>query len=94
MTEQPPTIVVPDAPPGSSFWDVRTWITVIVCLGFFAAYGLNWWRQDTEALNLMNGALIGSFTAAIGYWLGSSRGSDVKNATISTLTGKVDGASQ
>lgn len=64
--------------------DFRTWISAVVVLGFFAAYVLNWWRNDTKALDLMNGALIAQFTGAVGYWLGSSRGSDAKTAVMSS----------
>ena len=48
-------------------------VTLLVLLGFFAAYGLNYMAKDTKALDLMNGALIAGFAGAWGYWLGSAR---------------------
>jgi hypothetical protein len=68
--------------------DFRTWVSAIVVLGFFAAYALNWWRNDQKALDLMNGAMIAQFTGVVGYWLGSSRSSDAKSGTIETLATK------
>jgi hypothetical protein len=85
VTETPPSAT---KPPGG-LADIRSWVTVALILGFFAAYALNWYRSDSEALNLMNGALVGGFAAAYGYWLGSSRSSDAKTATIDTLASKM-----
>ncbi len=65
--------------------DFRTWLSAVVVLGFFAAYGLNWYAKDEKTMDLMNGALIAQFTGAVGYWLGSSRGSDAKSGTIDTM---------
>lgn len=79
-------------PPGG-IADIRSWVTVALILGFFVAYFLNWWRNDSEALNIMNGTMVGGFAAAYGYWLGSSRSSDAKTATIDTLASKVTDAS-
>lgn len=68
--------------------EVRSLLTCVVVLGFLGAYALNWCRDDAKALDLMNGALISAFSTAIGYWLGSSRSSEAKNATIATLAAK------
>lgn len=81
-TETPPT----KAPGGMG--DIRSWVTVALILGFFAAYTLNALRNDNEAMNLMNGALIAAFAGAWGYWLGSSSASSAKDATITTLATK------
>jgi hypothetical protein len=86
----------PFKPPGG-FADFRTWLTAVVVFGFFCAYALTWWSRDAKDLDLMDGALIASFSTAVGYWLGSSRSSDAKSGTIdaqsgaiSTLAAKVD----
>lgn len=72
--------------------DFRTWITAVLVVGFFVVYAANWWTSGhatgdpqqtaTKTLDLMNGALIAQFTGAVGYWLGSSRGSDAKTAIL------------
>lgn len=78
--------------------DVRTWLTVAIVTGFFCVYGANWWTSGhatgdpqqaaTKTLDLMNGALIAQFTGVVGYWIGSSRGSDAKTAILASDAGK------
>jgi hypothetical protein len=82
----PPKPPVPTAAPPMT--SIRGWVTAAVIGGFFMAYVLNWFQGDTEALNLMNGALIAAFAGAWGYWLGSSSGSDSKTNTISDLVSR------
>lgn len=43
--------------------------------------------DNKEVVYLMVGQLIGGFSTAIAYWLGSSRGSAMKDAQISKLRG-------
>ena len=61
-------------------------VSMLLIFGFFGAYVLVWADKDTKALDLMNGALIAGFAGAWGYWLGSSRGSAVKDQTVARLS--------
>ena len=58
-----------------------------IVLAFFAIVGLLLYKTVPESnkdlLNLVVGALIGSFTAIVGYFFGSSLGSAEKTEIIS-----------
>ena len=41
--------------------------------------------ENKDLLNLVVGALIGSFASVVGYFFGSSAGSSVKDKTISDI---------
>lgn len=55
----------------------------IVVMGFFALMVILVYKTIPEAnkdmLNLVVGALLGSFTSIVGYFFGSSLGSSAKN---------------
>jgi drug/metabolite transporter (DMT)-like permease len=61
----------------------------MIALGFFVLIGLLLYKTVPEGnkdiLNLVVGALIGSFTAIVGYFFGSSLGSSEKTDIISKL---------
>jgi hypothetical protein len=45
-------------------------------------------EPNKDLLNLVVGALIGSFASVVGYFFGSSAGSAQKDETISTIVNK------
>lgn len=51
---------------------VRWVLGAIVCVGFFVAFVYVIRTGRPEYVNLMLGALIGSFTTVVGYYFGSS----------------------
>ena len=55
----------------------------VVLIGFFCLLILLLYQgipeQNTDILNIVIGALIGSFTTVVGYFYGSSKGSADKN---------------
>jgi len=61
-------------------------LAAFIVLGFFAILGgLLMWAVPTEnkdALNISLGALVGGFSAVLGYFFGSSKGSSEKNDII------------
>jgi len=73
-------------------------ISLVVTLGFFAALALMLFGagiqnpQSRELLNVVVGALVAAFTAVVNFWIGSSRGSQIKDETA--LVRSADTASQ
>lgn len=59
----------------TSFNDPRFVIAYSIILGFGLAY---WWHPDST----MNGALIGAFAGAWGFYLGSSSGAQKANENV------------
>ena len=55
----------------------------LICIGFFVLLYILIWTEIPQAnrdvLNLVVGALIGSFASVVGYFYGSSKGSADKN---------------
>lgn len=64
-------------------------VSVLVTLGFFGMLYLVLRKEVPEGsqqiANIMLGSLGASFTAVIGYWVGSSAGSAAKDATLGKL---------
>lgn len=54
----------------------RGLITILIVVGFFAAYFMDPGNET------MKGALIAAFAGAWGYWLGSSHGAAENRATL------------
>lgn len=44
-----------------------------------------------SGMNQIVGGIIAAFSTVVGYWVGSSRGSQAKDKTISDLSAKVNG---
>jgi hypothetical protein len=63
----------------SSWKDPRTFVSLAVILLF----GVAFLRHQNNALLI--GALIGAFSTAVGYWLGSSKGSADKTRELVSL---------
>ena len=65
---------------------VSTWgaiiVSVIALVTFTGALVVSFFRQDPGLLNLTVGAAIANATTAIGFWLGSSSGSQKKDEVI------------
>lgn len=67
-------------------------VSLVVTVGFFAALALMLFGVGTldpngrELLNVVVGALVAAFTAVVNFWIGSSRGSQIKdqNALVRT----------
>jgi hypothetical protein len=53
-------------------------VSVLVLFIYVAAFVIAYKSDDKTSLQLMMGSTIGAFTSVIGYWLGSSSGSDRK----------------
>ena len=64
----------------------------LIVLGFFALLITLVYSQvpaeNKDLLNLVVGALIGSFATVVGYFFGSSSSSAKKDATIETMINK------
>lgn len=62
-------------------------VSFVVTLGFMGLTGALMFRAvpDTQAFLLIVGAMIAAFTQVVAYWLGSSVGSKVKDATLSRI---------
>lgn len=62
-------------------------ISGLVILGFFMILAVSYWRVAPD--NPMTQQLVGALTIAFGgvvqYWVGSSRSSQVKDATLSEM---------
>ncbi|HWL81114.1 MAG TPA: glycosyl hydrolase 108 family protein [Roseomonas sp.] len=58
-------------------------VSIIVTLGFFVCLGLmlGGLGRDSQLLNVVVGALVAAFTAVVNFWIGSSRGSQIKDET-------------
>jgi len=58
----------------------------LICIGFFVLLGIllskNIPSDNRDVLNLVIGALIGSFTTVVTYFYGSSQGSKDKNEML------------
>lgn len=63
-------------------------VSVVVVVGFFAAFGAMMFAPSpadpgkAAMLNILVGSLASGWTAVIGFWIGSSAGSAAKNETI------------
>lgn len=69
------------------------WIAFIVTICIFGLFAMafyatatGWIKNDNSVAQQMSGALIAAFASAVGYWLGSSRGSTQKDALIADIT--------
>ena len=63
-------------------------VSAVVTAGFLLLAVLMVFRAvpDTQAFNLIIGAMIAAFTQVVAYWLGSSAGSKAKDQTIRELS--------
>lgn len=65
---------------------VQIIISVIIVGGFFARLILSQFFETPTSMqrsaDTFDGALIGAFSAVIGFWIGSSRSSEKKDQTI------------
>lgn len=59
-------------------------ISALVMLGFFGAMALSFFHPMPD--NQFTGALTVAFGAVVQYWVGSSKSSQIKDATIAGLT--------
>jgi hypothetical protein len=61
-----------------------------ICAGFFASFLALLYvpipADSKEAVMLVIGALIASFSTVVGYYFGTSAGSHLKDQTINTLS--------
>ena len=70
------------------FWwpEPRTFIVGWMMISSFAIVVLCWWKPpsaDNQILNTLIGVYVATgFTTAIGWWMGSSKGSDDKSQAI------------
>jgi hypothetical protein len=64
-------------------------VSIIVTLGFFSLLGVVVMHgiTDSPVLQVLLGTVTASFTQVANYWLGSSHGSQAKDATISAAVG-------
>jgi hypothetical protein len=66
----------------------------LLVVGFFSLLILLVLRvvpaENKDLLNIVVGALIGSFTSVVGYFFGSSAGSAAKEKTISDIATKTN----
>lgn len=76
-----------------SFQEGVPWIAFIVTICIFGLFAMafyatatGWIKNDNSVAQQMSGALIAAFASAVGYWLGSSRGSTQKDALIADIT--------
>jgi len=60
-------------------------VSVVTLLTFTGALVVSFFFKDSGLLNLTVGAAIANATTAVGFWLGSSSGSQKKDELISTL---------
>lgn len=70
--------------------DVAGILAVLITLGFFGVLAVLATRQapieNRDLLNIMLGTLGAQFVAAVQFYLGSSKGSQGKDATIERLS--------
>jgi uncharacterized BrkB/YihY/UPF0761 family membrane protein len=68
---------------------LQTILAILIIIGFFLLLTLLLYtkvpNENKDLLNLVVGALIGSFATVVGYFFGSSSSSAKKDDTISTL---------
>jgi VIT1/CCC1 family predicted Fe2+/Mn2+ transporter len=74
----PPT---PEAPAPESIW-AKPAVSVCGLAIFAIGYGFAWLTKDATVQTMFAGAAIAMGQQVIGYWLGSSAGSNKKDATI------------
>lgn len=61
-------------------------ISVVITIAFIGvlSYAMIYGIKDNQTLSILTGTLVSSFTAVVQYWIGSSRSSQAKDATIAT----------
>src|SRR5215469_12754430 len=65
-------------------------VSIVTLLTFTGALVVSFFFKDSGLLNLTVGAAIANATTAVGFWLGSSSGSQKKDDTINAqLAGRV-----
>jgi hypothetical protein len=57
-------------------------MTVMICAALIAAYTVTYLSGDKASLQMINGAVLGAFTTAASFWLGSSSSSQKKDDVI------------
>jgi hypothetical protein len=60
-------------------------VSVMILIIFGVAYGLAFWFKSSDQLMSFGQAAINMAMIAVGYWLGSSSGSEKKSDTIATM---------
>lgn len=77
----------PSVPPDNyNIQRIRVWgavivsslVSVVFCVALFIAY----WKGQQDGIELMIGALVAQFSAAVSYWIGSSVGSQQKDHAL------------
>lgn len=59
-------------------------ITSILTMGaFLMGIGIAYWHHDQVSIPLYTGAIIANATTTVGFWLGSSAGSQKKDQRLS-----------
>ena len=62
-------------------------VSIVTLLTFTGALVVSFFFKDSGLLNLTVGAAIANATTAVGFWLGSSSGSQKKDDVIGTALG-------
>jgi len=57
-------------------------VSITVLVTFVGALVVSFFIKDQTMMSLTVGAAVANATTAVGYWLGSSRGSQQKDETI------------
>ena len=57
-------------------------VSILTLATFAVAFILAYWKQDQQSVLLLVGAIVANATTTVGFWLGSSNGSQKKDATI------------
>lgn len=57
-------------------------VSVITTLGFIGALVISYLSKDASNLSMLLGIVAGGFQAVLGFWLGSSAGSQKKDEVI------------
>lgn len=87
--ETPPTTQSEGQGGNSNHW-FQAVLAAMVCLGFFGALAALLYisipSDSKEAVMLVIGALIASFSTVVGFYFGSSSSSKSKDKTIQTLS--------
>ena len=71
----------PVAPSAEPYW-AKPSIGIYTLVLFLAALAVSWWLKDNTAFDLMIGATIANANTVIGYYFGSSSGSEKKDEII------------
>jgi hypothetical protein len=66
-------------------------VSIVTLVTFTGALVVSFFFQDSGLLNLTVGAAIANATTAVGYWLGSSSGSQKKDDVIGAALGSGGG---